>query len=78
MAQITDLKILLDLYGVGVRAGVITPQAQDEEYFRTIIDLPEMSDEVKADWADTNNVRKPLTLKQAEAVDEQIEQQAEQ
>lgn len=62
MATVTDLKILLDLYGVGVRAGVLTPQMQDEEYFRGIADLPEMSAETKAAWAEEGGVRRPITL----------------
>lgn len=63
MAEISDLKFLLDAYGVAVRAGVVTPQTADEEYMRRIMDLPAMSDGVRADWAKTDGVRHPLTIK---------------
>ena len=62
MATITDLKTMLDLYGVGVRAGVLTPQSEDEEYFRGLIDLPKMSAAVAADWKETGNIRHPITI----------------
>jgi hypothetical protein len=62
MAVITDLKLLLDLYGVGVRAGVLTPQVEDETYFRNLIDLPNMSGSTVMDWKNTGNVRHPITI----------------
>ena len=43
MADVTKLKAVFDSYGVGVRAGVITPQTADEEYFRDFMGLPAMS-----------------------------------
>ena len=64
MADIAKLKGLLDAYGVAVRAGVITPCIEDEVLFRAEMGLPEASAEVKADWAKTGNVRKPITLVQ--------------
>lgn len=64
MADIIKLKALLDTYGVGVRAGVITPQTADETYFRKIMDLPEMSPEVAAQWQSEGGIRKPITLAQ--------------
>ena len=65
MADIGELKTLLDLYGVGVRAGVITPTPVDEEYFRGLIGIPAMTPEAVDDWDSTGNVRKPLTIKSA-------------
>ena len=62
MAEIADLKSMLDLYGVGVRAGAITPTLEDEIEFRRLIGLPELSASARADWAKTGNVRKPITL----------------
>lgn len=62
MATVTDLKVLLDLYGVGVRAGTITPQMEDEAYFRKIADMPEMSEAVKKAWEEDGGFRRPITL----------------
>jgi len=62
MADISNLKGVLDAYGVGVRAGVITPQTADEVQMRVIMGLPEMSAEVVADWAESGGVRHPITL----------------
>jgi hypothetical protein len=62
MADISTLKGVLDAYGVGVRAGVITPQTDDEVQMRVIMGLPVMSDAVAADWAESGGVRHPITL----------------
>jgi lambda family phage portal protein len=57
-----DLKRVLDAYGVGVRAGTITPTAADEAYFRTLAQFPEMGDAVVQAWADEGGFRRPITL----------------
>ena len=62
MAKVENLKAVIDAYGVGVRAGLITPTIEDEAAFRVQLGLPEMSAAAKADWAKTDNVRKPITL----------------
>lgn len=62
MADITNLKSVFDSYGVGVRAGVITPQMADEEEMRKIMGLPEMSQAVKDDWEESGGIRRPITL----------------
>ena len=62
MATIADLKTILDLYGVGVRAGALTPQTEDEAYLRKLIDLPEMSQAVLEAWEDEGGIRRPITL----------------
>lgn len=56
------LKGKLDAYGVGVRAGAITPQTEDEAEFRKQFELPPPSNAVAADWEETDGVRKPITL----------------
>ena len=62
MADIAKLKSLIDAYGVAVRAGVITPCMEDEKMFRDEMGLPEMSANIRDDWAKTKFVRKPITL----------------
>ena len=62
-----DLKLRMDAYGVGVRAGAITPQTDDEEQFRQEAGLPPMSAEAKAAWADDEGVRHPITLRDPNA-----------
>jgi len=77
MAELKDLKAFIDAYGVGVRAGAITPQVADEEYLRDLFDLPPLSDAARAYWAETDGVRKPLTIK-TEDEEALIEAQVEQ
>jgi hypothetical protein len=49
---------------VGVRAGALTPQTDDEENFRQKMGLPAMSEDAKAAWAEDEGVRRPITLTQ--------------
>ena len=67
MADITKLLSLIETYGIGVRAGMITPQVEDEEYFRNVLEIPAMSGATKSNWAKTNGVKSPITLVQAGA-----------
>jgi len=55
-------KALMDAYGVGVRAGCITPNDQDETIFRESLGLPAMNANVISAWADDEGVRRPITL----------------
>lgn len=54
----------MDAYGVGVRAGAITPQQDDETAFRERAKLPAMSSAAKAQWTKDKGVRRPITLVQ--------------
>ncbi|HET6804643.1 MAG TPA: hypothetical protein VFH59_04275, partial [Frateuria sp.] len=51
----------VDAYGIGVRGGVITPQAADEDFFRSEAGLPAATDEVHKAWG-SEPVRRPITL----------------
>lgn len=53
----------MDAYGVGVRAGALTPQIDDERKFRASLDLPDLSEDVEDVWAD-EPTRRPITLAQ--------------
>jgi len=55
-------KAKADSYGVAVRAGVITPQTEDENAFRSEIGLPPMSDNAAASWQADKGVRRPITI----------------
>lgn len=70
-----NLKLLLDTYGIGVRAGVITPQVEDEKQLRAVLGLPDMSPAVLADWKSTDGVRKPITLKVEEVAAQPVDPQ---
>lgn len=63
MADVTQLKTLVDAYGVAVRAGAITPQSEDEVYFRNLIGLPCMSKQNALAWQEANGIKQPITLK---------------
>ena len=70
-SEVDDLSKLANDYGVAVRSGLITPQIADEENFRDKMGLPQLSDEGRILWWKQENVRQPITLKQAgEAVEE--------
>ena len=56
-----ELKARFDAYGVGVRAGAITPQVEDEEHFRTGAGLPVLSPDIAKVWKD-EPTRRPITL----------------
>jgi len=51
------------MYGVGVRAGMITPQIEDEKQFRELVGLPGVTEPVVDTWADDGGTRRPITLK---------------
>ena len=55
------VKEVLDSYGVAVRAGVITPNIEDERAVREQMHLPQVPPQVEAEWADTPT-RAPITL----------------
>ena len=57
-----ELKMKLDAYGVGVRAGSITPQPDDENEIRKAAGLPAMSEEARAAWEKDGGIRRPITL----------------
>ncbi len=57
------LKGKLDAVGVGIRAGLITPQKEDEASFRKAADLPAMGTEVEFAWTEDEGFRRPITLK---------------
>ena len=56
------LKAKFDSYGIGVRAGSITPQISDEESFRAEAGLPQLSKEARDAWGDDGGFRRPITL----------------
>ena len=53
---------MFDAYGVGVRAGTISPQVTDEEAARVELGLSPMLDTTRAAWGQENNIRRPITL----------------
>lgn len=55
----------IEAYGVAVRAGSITPQREDEEVTRNLLDLPPMSKEAEGAW-DEDGIRRPITIAKEE------------
>lgn len=66
-AESEETKRAMDGYGVGVRAGSITPQPDDEKHFRQRAGLPAMSSDVAEAWNKDGKVRRPITLQSGEA-----------
>lgn len=62
MTPSEELKAEMDAYGVGVRAGAITPQEDDEAAFRERAKLPKLSSAGKEQWKKDKGVRRPITL----------------
>ena len=60
--DVETIRVLLDAYGVGVRAGVLTPCLDDENAFRAMMGLVGAPQEVVSQWASTKGVRMPITL----------------
>lgn len=63
------IRQLLEAYSVGVRAGVLTPCAEDEAEFRKLLGLPAIPPSVKSDWDDSDGIRRPITLQRPEATE---------
>jgi len=66
-----ETKKVIETIGIGVRAGVITPTKQLEDYVRNLVKLPEMAAEAIAAWSDDKNVRRPITLKGQDDIEQQ-------
>jgi hypothetical protein len=62
MHRIERLNRFMDAYGTAVRAGVITPNLDDETAIRRMMRLPVPNEDVKRYWKATKGVRKPVTL----------------
>jgi hypothetical protein len=62
IAEYQIIKEKLEAFGVGVRAGGITPHQEDEKTFRKIMNLPEMSQYVQKAWDEDEGFRRPITL----------------
>jgi hypothetical protein len=67
-----DINAVSNAYGIGVRAGAITSQREDEVFFRDIANLPPMSPAVEQVWLD-EGVRRPVTLKSTEEREAELE-----
>lgn len=61
MTMSKPLSEMLEEYGTAARAGVLTPQAEDEAAIRAALGLPIMSSKVTGLWSDTA-YRKPVTI----------------
>jgi hypothetical protein len=77
MAEVDRVQVtrqLLEAYGVGVRAGVLTPCLQDENEFRKMLRLPTAPAEVVSDWNSSSGVRRPITLAKPSLTDDTKEE----
>ena len=59
-------KETLDAFGVGVRAGAITPNKDDEKYFRSLLQIAGTNAYTDESWTEDGNYRRPITLKGSE------------
>lgn len=68
--KLEKLKLILDAYGIGVRAGAITPCLQDENDFRELLGLQTAPEVVVSDWNASGGVRRPITLQRPSMAEE--------
>lgn len=57
-----NLREFAESYGVAVRAGLITPNIDDENHARELFGLPPANESVVAEWKRTDGVRAPITI----------------
>ena len=62
VSQSDKMLTFANAYGVLVRAGVITPNLQDEIAIREAFGLPEVDEAVQRDWSKTDGTRQPITI----------------
>lgn len=62
MANIEEVKALADSFGVGVRAGTITPTIDDENFMRSKLGLPPVTEAARKAWSKDGGTRRPITL----------------
>jgi len=60
----SDAKLEVDAYGIAVRAGVLTPNRDDEEHFRKKQGLPPINKDVEREWKKQGGARAPITIQQ--------------
>jgi hypothetical protein len=72
-----QFKAFVDAYGVGVRAGTITPQEDDEKFVRQFLGLPDENSFVTQTWVDDGGARRPITLQSQDTFEAQGEQTQE-
>lgn len=70
MADIKKLRDLLETYGAGVRAGVITPCLQDENAFREMLGLQQAPSDVVTAWNAQGGIRTPVTLQRPNMIED--------
>ena len=69
MAKSEEQSAFMETYATGVRAGVLTPNLEDERAIRAKMGLPAPGEAVSKAWDEDGGSRKPITLKsQTESV----------
>ena len=66
-----NLRQFAEAYGIAVRAGLITPNIEDEKAARRLFGLPDAPEAVLIEWNRTNGVRAPITLSGGTSVNDQ-------
>lgn len=62
VARYAAVKAKADAAGVAVRAGLMTPQTDDEKQIRQDLQMPQMSGDVDKAWTHDEGYRTPITL----------------
>ena len=62
-----NAKEIIDASGAAVRAGALTPQPKDENHFRSLAGLPQISEAAVELWRKQGGTRQPVTLAKPEA-----------
>lgn len=67
----SEVKDKATTIGALVRAGMITPTKEDEMFWRNIVEMGELSQDAIDAWEEDGNVRRPITLKGQEQLEDE-------
>jgi hypothetical protein len=68
-----DFRSQIDAYAVGVRAGTITPNIEDEAYFRELFKFSPTNEHTDRAWKEDDFYRSPITLKGSDASEIEVQ-----
>ena len=69
LSKLDAVSKVIEAYGVGVRAGILTPCLEDENAFRKMLGLNPAPNTVVDAWAAQGGTRAPITLQQPKAIE---------
>ena len=72
LSKLDAVAKVLEAYGVGVRAGVLTPCIEDENEFRALLGIKQAPAAVVESWKAQGGTRAPVTLQRPKDLQEDV------